>query len=297
MLTNSVFALATCLLSISAEEESKVYLSSHSLNKPYIDEKMRSKNFEFGGDTVVHTFKGIELTGDLTSRAGWLWSKHALPTMSWEVEFEFKVHGEGRRISGDGFAFWATTNDPETGDVFGSVNNFNGLGVFFDTYANSQHDHYFPYVSAMIGDGKTPYNVEKDGEPTKLGGCEANFRNRQLPTKALVRYIQKKHIQVKLLLNEEGTWVDCISLDHVSLPNIVYLGFSAHTGEVSDAHEIISITSHGLRNMTVPSSMPRPRQISVDESFGYFWKLMAIVVVGGLIYLIYRKNQQNHKRF
>ncbi|KAK9686806.1 hypothetical protein K7432_015036 [Basidiobolus ranarum] len=154
------------------DEGNKIYLNSHSIHMPYIDEEMRSKYFEYGGDTLINTYKAIQLTPDLPSRAGWLWSKHALPTSSWEIEFEFKVSGAGANLFGDGFAFWATTNDPSTGPVFGSVDKFDGLGVFFDTYANSKANHNFPYVMAMIGDGKTSYDNSKDGSDTEAAGCE-----------------------------------------------------------------------------------------------------------------------------
>ena len=34
---------------------------------------------------------------------------------------------------------WLTNGRDKEGDVFGSVNKFQGLGVFFDTYANTRH--------------------------------------------------------------------------------------------------------------------------------------------------------------
>ncbi|ORX99778.1 hypothetical protein K493DRAFT_313074 [Basidiobolus meristosporus CBS 931.73] len=289
--------LAAGLLSATAQDDKSVYLGSHSLNVPYIDEEMRSNNFEFGGDTVIHTYRGIQLTPDLPSRAGWLWSKHALPTKAWEVEFEFKVHGSGSGVFGDGFAFWATTNDPQTGPVFGSVDRFDGLGLFFDTYANSKHSYSFPYVSAMIGDGKTSYDVGKDGEPTQAGGCEADFRGRPFPTKAKVSYVKDQYLEVKLQYQEEGKWTDCIFLNDISLPNVVYLGFSAHTGEISDFHEILSVTSHSLKSVNKPPRAPQPVHQNTDGSFGFLWKLIAIGTVGGLIYYVYQSNQRNAKRF
>ncbi|ORY06718.1 hypothetical protein K493DRAFT_295857 [Basidiobolus meristosporus CBS 931.73] len=307
-----VFTLATSLLlasKASAAEEDKLYLPSLSLHMPYIDEEMRSNHFEFGGDTVVNTYKGVQLTADLPSRAGWLWSKHALPTNSWEVEFEFKVDGHGTNIFGDGFAFWATTNDPQTGPVFGSVDRFEGLGVFFDTYANAKHPYSFPYVSAMIGDGKTSYDVDQDGEPTRRGGCEADFRGKDFPTKARVSYSKGQYVQVQLQSETEGKWTDCFTIDNAILPSIVYLGFSAHTGEISgnvdlaaeslpsDSHEIISISSHSIkRKDTYQPSTPQPVRHE-SESIGFFWKLAAILTVGGLIYYVYQKNQRNAKRF
>ncbi|KAK9721024.1 hypothetical protein K7432_003768 [Basidiobolus ranarum] len=295
-----VFTLASSLLlssTFAAEDAERIYRPALSMHMPYIDEEMRSNNFEFGGDTVINTYKGIQLTADLPSRAGWLWSKQSLPTNSWEVEFEFKVEGQGTNIFGDGFAFWATTNDPQLGPVFGSIDHFEGLGVFFDTYANDKHPHSFPYVSAMIGDGKKSYDVGKDGEPTKLGGCEADFRGKEFPTKAIVSYSKGQYLQVKLHVESEGTWTECFTIDQAILPSIVYLGFSAHTGEISDSHEIISVSTHSLKQKKYKPVTPKAVRHDSSESLGFIWKLFAILTVGGLIYYVYQKNQGNSKRF
>ncbi len=36
-------------------------------------------------------------------------------------------------------AVWFTTERAKVGPVFGFVDKFEGLGIFFDTYANSRH--------------------------------------------------------------------------------------------------------------------------------------------------------------
>ena len=48
---------------------------------------------------------------------------------------------------------------------------FEGLGVFLDTYANSRHPYAFPRVTAMLGDGKTSYDQDHDGEANSIGAC------------------------------------------------------------------------------------------------------------------------------
>jgi hypothetical protein len=50
-------------------------------------------------------------------------------------------------------ALWITKQRALPGPVFGSVDKFEGLGVFFDTYKNSRHGAVFPYVTAMLGMG------------------------------------------------------------------------------------------------------------------------------------------------
>lgn len=46
---------------------------------------------------------------------------------------------------------WITKQRAQTGPVFGSVDKFEGLGIFFDTYKNNRPGIIFPYVMAMLG--------------------------------------------------------------------------------------------------------------------------------------------------
>ena len=48
------------------------------------------------------------------------------------------MEGKGDGLFGDGFAVWLTKERVEMGPVFGNRDNFEGLGIFFDTYANSR---------------------------------------------------------------------------------------------------------------------------------------------------------------
>src|SRR3954451_4458254 len=69
-----------------------------------------------------------------------------------KIEVEFKIHGNGN-LHGDGMAMWLTKQRASPGPVFGSVDRFDGLGIFFDTYKNNRPGTVFPYVMAMVGDG------------------------------------------------------------------------------------------------------------------------------------------------
>lgn len=83
---------------------------------------------------------------------------------------EFSIAGKGN-LHGDGFAMWITKDRAQPGDVFGHVDRFEGLGVFFDTYKNNRPGVVFPYVMAMMGDGQTSYDRANDGKANELGGC------------------------------------------------------------------------------------------------------------------------------
>lgn len=83
---------------------------------------------------------------------------------------EFRISGINT-LYGDGFAMWLTKQRATQGPVFGSVDKFEGLGIFFDTYKNNRPGTVFPYVMAMLGDGNTAYNGDNDGQDQELAGC------------------------------------------------------------------------------------------------------------------------------
>ena len=69
---------------------------------------------------------------------------------NWEVVIQFQVHGQGKHLFGDGFAFWYTKEKGQTGPVFGSKDFFTGLGIFFDTYSNHNGEHKVSQRSRWI---------------------------------------------------------------------------------------------------------------------------------------------------
>jgi mannose-binding lectin 2 len=87
-----------------------------------------------------------------------------------QIEFEFKIHGKGN-LHADGMALWLTKQRATSGPVFGATDKFEGLGIFFDTYKNNRPGVTFPYVMAMLGDGKTSYDKNTDGKDQELAGC------------------------------------------------------------------------------------------------------------------------------
>ncbi|KAJ3398370.1 hypothetical protein HDV05_002581, partial [Chytridiales sp. JEL 0842] len=105
---------------LADEEDNLVALYSYGLHPPYIEENLSNTWWDFGGDTIVEV------------------NKYPLTSSSWIIEFEFNVNGMGHMV-GDGFAFWYTKDRATEGPVFGSGDEFTGLGIFFDTYSNGRH--------------------------------------------------------------------------------------------------------------------------------------------------------------
>jgi len=174
---------------------------------------------------------------------GWLWSRLPLSATNFMIEAEFKISGDSSHLFGDGMAMWLSKERAQTGPVFGSEDKFTGLGIFLDTYANARHAYSFPRVNLMLGDGATSYDVGSDGDKQLLGGCSANYRRTNVATKLKVTYVRDRYLDIKIQYKAWDEWIDCLRVN-VSLPGTLYLGFSAHTGDVFDAHDIISVTSY-----------------------------------------------------
>jgi mannose-binding lectin 2 len=72
-------------------------------------------------------------------------------------------------------AMWITKNRATPGPVFGSTDQFEGLGIFFDTYKNNRPGVVFPYVMAMAGNGQTSYDQPNDGKANEIAGCSVSL--------------------------------------------------------------------------------------------------------------------------
>ncbi|KAG0640023.1 legume-like lectin family-domain-containing protein [Tuber brumale] len=302
----------------TADDDVKtVPLRTHSLFQPYLDSELQSRWFDWGGDTIVRADQYIRLTSDRQQQAGWLWSRLPLTATNWEIEVEFKIHGEGH-LYGDGMAMWITKQRAMQGPVFGAADKFEGLGIFFDTYKNNRPGVVFPYVMAMLGDGQTVYQHGNDGKENELAGCSARgIRGAPITTKARLTYFQENYLQLELQYKSEDQWTPCFNVPNVTLPQITYLGFTAETGELSDNHDIITVTSKNLYQVhtgSSGSSDKRPDKAgkawkpsngggSRSESSGgwgwFFLKMIIfiVVIVGGYVgYTAYRA-QNRASRF
>jgi mannose-binding lectin 2 len=181
-------------------------------------------------------------------KAGWLFTKLPFTSQSWKVEFTWHVHGHGSTLSGDGFAFWYTKDKAEVGPVFGNKDKFDGLGIFFDTYANGNARSQFPYVMAMVGDGKTSYDLAQDGQGNEKGGCYSEVRDHD-DAKAKITYLREVDggtLTLELDVRSDEEWRQCFSIKNVQLPTAGYLGFSALTGDITDAHDILRVDTQGI---------------------------------------------------
>ncbi|XP_037114725.1 lectin, mannose-binding 2-like b [Syngnathus acus] len=226
----------------------------YSLAQPYNGFSSYSP-WELKGTALV-TAEYVRLTPDQPHRQGAIWSRNPLLLYGWELMVHFKIHGRGKTyMAGDGFAIWLTKERMEDGLVFGSRNNFTGLGVFVDTFPNFKKNNWdYPRVSVMLGNGILSYDHDSDGRSTELGSCSAKVRNSRDGAFILIRYTRNRlKIMTAMRAVDGGGWIwkDCTNITGVHLPAGNYLGASAATGELSDYHDIISMK---LYELTVDSS-------------------------------------------
>lgn len=282
--------------------ERTVQLRTHSLYAPYIDQDLHNRWWDFGADSYVNTNKHIRLTRNVPSQMGWLWSRLPLSPFNFIIEFEFKVSGDSSHLYGDGLAVWLTKERAQEGPVFGNKDKFEGLGIFLDTYQNAPHAYAFPRITAMLGDGKTSYDVGKDGEEQSIGGCSATFRRTNVATKLKITYVKNNFLDVKIQYKAWDDWSDCFHVKNVALPEAPYLGITAMTGDVSDAHDVITVNTYSavlagrdLKKKSSIFSSNKPR-ISDSESpgtwFAFFVKLFLLVGVCAGGYYGYQEYQR-----
>lgn len=213
-------------------------------------------------------------------------------------------------------AMWLTRQRGLPGPVFGSVDQFDGLGIFFDTYKNNRPGTVFPYVMAMVGDGQTPYDKHNDGKSNEYAGCSARgLRGSVIPTKARLTYFQDKSLTLELQYKSEDQWVMCFDRkDPPTIPSVAYLGFSAETGELSDNFDIISVEA---KNLYTTGSGPgsnidqgRAKNREQNKKYGgektgggWLWFFFKVIVFFGLCgggyvgYTAYRaqQNKRSHR--
>ncbi|XP_029644743.1 vesicular integral-membrane protein VIP36 isoform X1 [Octopus sinensis] len=310
--------LLTIFSTVLGEWNTKDYLKrEHTLVKPYLGPSMNIPLWDITGSTMI-TNNYIRLTSDHQSKQGGIWNSQPVLVRNWELHVQFKVHGAGRTLYGDGFSIWYTRDRMELGPVFGNRDYFSGLAIFLDTYSNHNgpHNHAHPYISAMVNNGSLSYDHDADGTHTELSGCEAQFRNKDHDTHISIRYIDGI-LFVYIDIDNKNVWKECFTVKGVHLPTGYYVGVSAATGELADNHDILSVKFYELEapevdaenfKDVVPSAdfSAQPRDhVAVNPSSWSAWKIITliIIVIGfviGAFVLIYayQKHQEGkRKRF
>lgn len=234
---------------------------------PFLNNKNEFDHYVNGGNMLLsRSADYVRLVRDQPRQNGYLFSKATISAndlSAIEATIEFKIHGEQEKqgVIGDGMALWFTTEQLQQGDVFGMQSNYNGLGLFIDTYKNyntKKNRHSFPYLSLQRNNGFAGhYNKEKDGIDTQLGGCalHRSYNNGDKHSKLRFTYIRQANVlEIDFDTNGDGDWRTCFRKENVAVDEIfpvgrpLYFGVSAETGELHHSVDVHSIDIRSYRN-------------------------------------------------
>lgn len=100
----------------------------------------------------------------------------------------------------------------------------------------------------------------------------------------------------------EDEWEQCFKKHDIVLPEQIYLGFSAHTGEVTDNHDIISVITKSVPPAAIEAAPQPPKTTRKSSSGGVLSVLFKIICAGvlvGVLFVGYRFYDQRNrmKRF
>ena len=125
----------------------------------------------------------------------------------------FRVSGQGKRLFGDGFAFWVTDQlYPASGQLFGLADSFKGFAIIFDTFKNNEADHVHHDVSIIKGVGEAAIEEINKDRP----GCDAAFRYHEkradfdVSKGSMAKFTLKDgKFTVDVDAQGDGTWTRC----------------------------------------------------------------------------------------
>eukprot|EP00794_Sanderia_malayensis_P019390 gene19390-21315_t len=239
------------------------YEYKFSFKGPHLVNKQGNVPFWKHYGSAIAGDEQVRITPSLKDQKGSIWTKNKNTNEFWEIEVWFKVTGRGR-VGGDGLAVWYNEEAGHTGPVFGSSDNWKGMGLFFDSFDNDGEQNN-PYVMVMLNDGTKVYNHFGDGFNQQLGGCMRDFRNRPHPVRAKVRYFDG--VLTVFYHNGMSTKDDdfelCMRAENVQLPKQGYFGISAATGGLADDHDVLKFSTYSLKQVT--EEKKPEKTISEDE--------------------------------
>ncbi|XP_041355326.1 protein ERGIC-53-like [Gigantopelta aegis] len=241
-----LLSLSLSVFSVLGELPKSRFEYKYSFKGPHLVQKDKSVPFwQYGGDAMAGD-EGIRITPSLRSKKGWVWTKNVFESEHWQIDVVVRVQGRGR-IGADGMAVWFTETPGTEGPVFGSNDNWKGLGIFLDSFDNDvQHNN--PYIMAVVNDGTQSFDHTNDGVTQQLGGCLRDFRNKPFPIRLRVTYYkQALEVYINNGLNQNKDDFElCMRAENIILSKTGYFGVSAATGALADDHDVQAFITHSL---------------------------------------------------
>ncbi|XP_036833649.1 protein ERGIC-53 isoform X2 [Oncorhynchus mykiss] len=247
----------------------------YSFKGPHLSQTDGIIPFWVHSGNAIPSADQVRITPSLRSQKGSVWAKNTVNFDHWEAEVTFRVSGRGR-MGADGLAIWFTTAQGLDGPVYGAADNWNGIGIFFDSFDNDGKKNN-PAVLVVGNNGKLVYDHPNDGTTQALGTCLRDFRNKPYPVRAKITYYKKT---LTVLINNGFTpdkedYEFCTKVDNMIIPQEGYFGISAATGGLADDHDVLSFLTFRLsepgQELPAPEAeMPKEEQDKYQEEFENF---------------------------
>lgn len=249
---------------------------------------MINRHWRISGSTIVNS-NFARLTPDQQSKKGAIWSRKALGVPSFSVVFKFRISGKGKVFFGDGIGFWITQQGYYVeGDLHGFQQKFNGIGVIFDTFKNTENLAAHRDVTVLVNDGEKTYEMMT----LDIQGCNGNFRYHNERADFQVTDSSRAKIVVEdntftLSVDPKGSneWVECSTIKNLPFPpdwaRRAHLGITGTTGQLSDNHDVISLSTFSDAQVmeaheavssskklyeTAPEQPPEERLLRLEET-------------------------------
>jgi len=229
-------------------------VSKHSFQAPFLfGVSSNIPHWDYGGAAIA-TEHFLRLTPIVKSRVGYIWNLEPVEMSSWEVIIKLNVHNaEG--VGADGIGFWYSKEIKKDGSLFGQDENFEGIGIIFDSYDNNA-DGEEPSIKIVKGTGqKITWDYGNDLKSNALGLCSYNFRN--LPSNHIfsikITY-EKEVLSIYYDPIGNGDFIYCTKSEKIKLPHGYHFGLTAATGGLADYHDIYSFKTRNLDSTAQPES-------------------------------------------
>ncbi|XP_076844957.1 protein ERGIC-53 [Brachyhypopomus gauderio] len=230
----------------------------YSFKGPHLTQSDGTIPFWVHTGSAIPSMDQVRITPSLRSQRGSVWTKSPVDFNQWEAEVAFRVSGRGR-TGADGLAIWFTSSQGLEGPVYGAADQWNGVGIFFDSFDNDGKKNN-PAIVVVGNNGKLVYDHQNDGSTQALGTCLRDFRNKPYPIRAKIIYYQKT---LTIWINngftpEKEDYEFCTKVDNMIIPHVGFFGISAATGGLADDHDVLSFL---LFRLTEPGQiLPPPEQ-------------------------------------
>uniref|UniRef100_A0AAX7UDN3 L-type lectin-like domain-containing protein n=1 Tax=Astatotilapia calliptera TaxID=8154 RepID=A0AAX7UDN3_ASTCA len=247
----------------------------YSFKGPHLSQSDGGIPFWIHTGNAIPSADQVRITPSLRSQRGSVWTKNKVNFEHWEAEVTFRVSGRGR-MGADGLAVWFTSTQGLEGPVYGAADQWNGIGVFFDSFDNDGKKNN-PAILVVGNNGNLVYDHQNDGSTQALGTCLRDFRNKPYPVRAKITYYKRT---LTVLINNGFTpdkedYEFCTKVDNMVIPSDGFFGISAATGGLADDHDVLSfllfrLTEPGQQPPPVESEIPKEEKDKYQEEFQNF---------------------------